>query len=577
MATGRHRIDPRTRRRVAITVATATAVAVLLVAGGAALLSRWPFGCGETRYLRVAATVSMAPVLQEAAREFNDDPPTYGGVCVYAQVNEAQSATVLNGLAGAAGTDPAVPDVWIPESSGWVELARTSERGAEVLSTSPVPLATSPIVVAAPASADGLPDPERADWEMVLPDALEPDRDLRLVDPNRGVSGMAAVHAARDLLGDDDAADVALTEFVRDAQPRAAVTSDIDLRSVYGAEPDPSGPLTVVPEQSVWQYNAGAYPAGRTPGGALAAHYPDGLFQLDFPYVRASTDPVKVRATDDFYALLRTERYTQALLAAGFRTPEGEPGAALRSAGGLAEDLPFPATGLPGSDLVDALFDWNQLAMPTRALILADVSEQTGEPLSDSDSRSRLEIAVDAARLGLRLFPDDTDMGLWLFADGVDADDGHSEVVELGPLRDDDPGTERDDRRERLLDAADGIAVEGGGSRLYDTLLDGYEEATENFHAGRVNSLIVLTAGRDGGSSDITGDELVEELSERFDPQRPVTLFIIAFGDQGERSDLERIADATSGTVYVTDDASEIGDIFVNAISRRLCVPDCSN
>src|SRR5690606_29956608 len=96
-----------------------------------------------------------------------------------------------------------------------------------------------------------------------------------------------------------------------------------------------------------------------------------------------------------------------------------------------------------------------------------------------------------------------------------------------------------------------------------------------DYDEDKINSVIVLTAGEDGGSSDISHQELAADRRDRFDPERPVTLFTIAFGAQSAEAELSEIAGATSRTLSVTDDPGEIGDLFLSSISRRLCVPDC--
>lgn len=569
MATGRHRTPSRARTALTSPLGvTALIVGFIALVSVAVPLGARYVGCGETRYLRVASSLSIAPVLQRAAEEFNTEDHEYSGTCVSAQAGEIGPHLVMTRLSGGAtGRSAAEPDVWVPESSAWVELARISEAGARTIETAPRSLASSPVVLAAPEGAKGIPSADSVGWELVLPGEREPDRPLVMVDPNRGADGMAAMFAVRRELGTGDKADTAMTEFVRDVQLDSAF-GEIQPAGVYsGAGAGANAPLTVLPEQAVWKYNSTG------PETPLRALYPaEGTVLLDYPFVSTSEDPHMRSAADDLYEILEGASYREQLRELGFREPDGSASDALKAGEGITAAPPETGGDLTGDALLASVEDWNRLSMPTRALVLADVSREMGDDLDGGD-RSRMEVAVDAAQLGLSLFPDRTDLGLWTLSSRL-SENGRDEVEDLGPL----DGTEDapdETRRQKLQRIAGGIEVRGGEPRLYDNILAAYEEMQDDYDEDKINSVILLTAGRDGGSSELSHDELVAELEDRFDPDRPVTMFIIAFGEQSERAALTEVAAATSGTLYVTDDPNEIGDIFLSSISRRLCVPDC--
>ena len=165
-------------------------------------------------------------------------------------------------------------------------------------------------------------------------------------------------------------------------------------------------------------------------------------------------------------------------------------------------------------------------------------------------------------------------MGLWLMSDRY-GENGREEAAEMHPLGQADDGDVT--RRQEMTAVAEDLETQGGDSRLYDNILAAYDEVQDDYHEDKINSVILLTAGQDEGSSEISHDELVAALQDRFDPERPVTMFIIGFGDQAEEQELAQIARATSGSSFVTQDPAEIGDFFLSSISRRLCVPNCEN
>ena len=63
--------------------------------------------------------------------------------------------------------------------------------------------------------------------------------------------------------------------------------------------------------------------------------------------------------------------------------------------------------------------------------MLADTSKHMAEKLKNT---TRLGVSLAAAKIGLRLFPDTTHMGLWEFADGLGQAKGYQQRVSLGPI-----------------------------------------------------------------------------------------------------------------------------------------------
>lgn len=577
MSAGRHRLPSSTvvtTRKVARSPlgVTAVIVAVIALAAIAVPVGMNALGCGDTRYLRVSTTQSIAPVMREAATEFNEDRPSYGGACVYAQVDEIAPHRVMDSLSGnQLGDSTLSPHVWVPESSAWVELARVSSGGAQGLETDPPSLAASPVVLAAPPGTEGMPDQDDADWTMLLPDARDPDRPVVMVDPNRGADGMTVMHAIREHLGSGDDADTAMTDFVRDVQLDSAF-GEIDLTTVFtgsAASQERVAPVIAVPEQAVVSYNQRR--ADSAP--ALQAHYvSDGTVSLDYPYVTVTEDSALRNAAADLYEIVRTNPHRGHLRELGFRDPSGEAASVLADQSGILEEPPPTHERLTGDALLASVTDWNRLSMPSRTLVLADASANMSEHLDGGPAR--IEVAKQAALLGLSMFPDETDMGLWLMSDEY-GEIGRDEAADMHPLGEADA---RDvTRRQEMTEVANELEVQGGGSRLFDNILAAYDEVQKNYDEDKINSVILLTAGQDEGSSDISHDELVAALQDRFDPQRPVTMFIIGFGDQAKEQELAQIARATSGSSFVTEEPAEIGDFFLSSISRRLCVPNCDN
>lgn len=551
---------------------TAIVVAVIAVAAIAVPVGMNVLGCGDTRYLRVSTSQSIAPVLREAATEFNSGGPRYGDVCVYAQVDEIAPHRIMDALSGnQLGESSITPHVWIPESSTWVELARVSAGGAHGIETDPPSLASSPVVLAAPPGTEGMPDQDEADWTMLLPGERDPERPVVMVDPNRGADGMTVMHAIRDHLGTGDEADTAMTDFVREVQMDSAF-GELDLTTVFTgseASQDRVDPVIAVPEQAVVSYNLRR--ADSAP--ELQAHYvEDGTVGLDYPYVTVTEESALQSAAADLYQVASGDAYRGRLRELGFRDPDGEAAPVLAAQPGIEAAAPPTHEDLTGDALLASVTDWNRLSMPSRTLVLADASANMAEDLNGGPAR--IEIAKQAALLGLSLFPDETDMGLWLMSERY-GENGREEAAEMHPLGQADDGDVT--RRQEMTEIAEDLETQGGDSRLYDNILAAYDEVQADYHEDKINSVILLTAGQDEDSSEISHDELVAALQDRFDPERPVTMFVIGFGDQAEEQELAQVARATSGSSFVTEDPAEIGDFFLSSISRRLCVPNCDS
>jgi Ca-activated chloride channel homolog len=67
----------------------------------------------------------------------------------------------------------------------------------------------------------------------------------------------------------------------------------------------------------------------------------------------------------------------------------------------------------------------------------------------------------------------------------------------------------------------------------------------------------------------LTQDQLLAELADAADPQRPIQMIYIGIGDGVSQEELESITKVTGGGVFVTEDPANIGDILLKAIALR--------
>ncbi|SDH77470.1 substrate-binding domain-containing protein [Nonomuraea jiangxiensis] len=578
MRLGRHRaaLLPEQRRRKALrrgTLAGLTVVAVLAGAlvvlfGGAGALC----ATREPVLVSVAAAVDVAPAVMEAAGRFNETNTTVGGRCVLVQVTEQPPATVLRTLIGdRAGVLSERPDGWIADSSAWIRLAR--QRGANALPAGESVVATSPLVFATRSSLArrfSVGNTEM-NWRMVFPptvrgrltpNANEPDV-VRVPDPSLAGAGIATVAAARDVVGTGPEADKALTAFVRWAQAGSAP----DYRSMLAAIDDHTfwqRPVVIVPEQSVWRHNLSP-----SPDPVVALHPREGTINLDYPYVVTATDPAIAEASTVFAGWLTGAQAEQVIRRAGFRSGDGARGP-IPPGPQIPVAAPRTRQSVSPQDIDDALSAWSRLAPPTNILVLTDTSKHMAEKLNGG---TRVRVALDAAKIGLQLFPDSTHMGLWEFADQLGRIKGYQVRVGLGPIN--EPETGQVVRRGRLDELTGTITAHPGlDSSLYDAILSGFRAVSGQYRAEMNNALLVITAGRDDGKGT-TLPRLLDQLRREWNPDRPVQIIVIAFGKGVDRASLSQVTAATNGSLHEAQEAGEIIDVFLAALARRLCHPTC--
>lgn len=567
----------------------ATVIVALLLAGGtwAVLGSRG--GCPSGTVANVAAAPDMANALQTLANRYNSERDACGEI----QVTEQDSADVLNTVTGHSLTPSAGRiDGWVPESSFWLNLARadiaatdaaTPSPGTAALPnrTGPLPLRPTGISVArSPVVLTGTTDLLRkmtkekvkASWKLLLgqwatsgsggkpPDWVSP----MISDPARNVAGLVAMEAARSEMQGGADVPARLTGFIRGAQRAAAANQDAVLDYV-GSKPPGTLPMGVASEQGVWYHNEF--------GGSakLVAFYPpEGTATLDYPYAVTAAPGPREHAVRSFGNLLRSG-YGRGLMAQlGFRDAEDRSGPILRDSFGVNPATPKLSAHLGQSDLELGLRTWNRLDLNSRMLVLADRSPSIGQVIPGT-GKTRLQVTAEAARDGLGLFPDDTDMGLWSFGGREEGGKPYRQQVSLGPLTEMIGG---ETRRQRLYDYDSTVTpAASGGTGLYDSILAAYNEVRRTYRDDRVQSVLVLADSRNTTGMDLDG--LLTALNNERDPDKPIEIIAIGFGDAVDADALKQITDPTGGATYTTNDPQKIGEIFLQAVSRRVCTPEC--
>ncbi|MGI5201029.1 substrate-binding domain-containing protein [Spirillospora sp. CA-108201] len=566
---------------------------VLLTGFGAYAIASAGGGCsGGAVTLDVAAAPDVAPAVARAAGRLNRAGHEVEGRCARARVRAADPAAVATLLSGKGVAGVARrPDVWIPDSSLWTELAGGSGR------TRAAGIASTPIVLAAPrglaAQLRDLGAPERPSWKELLAAAgtasgsgrdpaagdgtaagggtgVIPPRLLRLQvpDPARSATGLGSLILAGALLGDAPGGEASFTGAVRTIREGVAVSvaAEFDAFAASGQGDPGRYPVAMAPEQAVFAHNA------RRPAEPAVAVYPaEGTVYLDYPVTVLAQDRAKESAARSLEKALADRATRDDLRRLGFRAPGGSAPASFSPRTGLDPRPPRALPGTPGADVRRVMQSWAQLSLSIRMLSIIDVSGSMDEEVAPGVTR--LQSTVRTAQGGLALLPDDSELGQWIFSTDLRGDRDWRELVGVGPLNE---RLGSATRRQRVLSAFARIRVkEHGDTGLYDTVMAAFDYMKRTYKPEYVNSVLLWTDGRNEDPHGPSLEETLDHMRREYDPERPVQVNMLGYGTGVDVAELRRIAQVTHGDAYVAETPGQIQAIFLKAVSRRVCEPDC--
>jgi Ca-activated chloride channel homolog len=563
---------------VAIAVAASAVLMLTLTAG--AVISRATCS-NQPTVINVAVSYDIAPAVQAVARAFNSHYHAADGRCVEVQVTGGDSAAEARQIDGQDSLPGATAiDAWIPDSSLWVDVARSYPVGAQVVQPTGASVARSPLmIVTSRAVADQTHVfDSQVGWNVLLPPSYGgPPVSLGLAtdlpDPTDSSAGLATlIQVSRDL-GYGAAARAAFTKFVFTAEATPDFDSAAGLQTFVGSTRPPFDrrALTVASEQAVVAYDR-AYP--RAP---LAARYPTsqsaalGSQELDYPYVLTTSAPVPLAAAQEFGRFLKSDLAASEVRYYGFRSAAGVPDV-LPSSAGLSSQ-PLELASMPGaSEVASNLQVWTKLGLGSRDLTLIDVSPAMNQLAGNGGQTVEQELTQTAAR-GLALFPDSTHMGLWEMGKYPSLSTPYDQLVPIGALP---AQLGLIDRRAQLAQIIQTLSTSSTGKlALNDAILAAYQHMTATYAPNYANAVLVLTAGVDSAHGDISVSDLLGKLRLLYNPSRKVEIVIIQFGQQGNFSALTKIAAATNGIAYQISNPADVGKIFIEAIAHRMCDQGC--
>jgi Ca-activated chloride channel homolog len=556
-----------------VVIAVAIAAVCMITLTAKAVLGK--ASCTNTPLLvNVVASNDIAPAVEAVANTFNNQNPTSAGRCVQVQVDQADSATEAAQIDGQAVRQGAAVDAWIPDSSLWVDVARSYPMGAEAVQPTGQSVARSPLLLVttkAVATETGVFTAPPS-WALLLPSSFggppaSTGISVDLPDPTTTAAGLASLIQVSRQIGTGAAAATAVTDFALSVQS----TENFDSASALGQFVATTQPpfdrraITIATEQAVLAYDK-ANP--KTPLDAVYATGATptlGTPELDYPYVLTASQPAVLRAATKFGNYLQTSYAQSVVRAYGFRSVNGLPDVMPQSAD-LATQPLQPASAATPAEAASNLQDWQRLGLGFRDLVLTDVSPAMNQP-SGLGNLTLEQLLEQTAAQGLGLFPDGTQMGLWDIGKSPSVSQPYVPVVPIGSLSADVGLLTRRAYIEQIDAAA--TTSSNGSLALYDAILDAYQKMSASYAPQYVNAVIVLTAGADA-HGDMSASSLLAQLQKLYNPNRKVEIIILDFGSQGNFGALQQVAAATGGAAFQVTNPSEIGQVFVEAVSQRV-------
>jgi len=571
-------------RRVSTAALVALAVAIsaiLMVTLSAQAIVARASCTNHPILLNVAVTSDLAPAVERVGQAFNRSQHTAGGRCAQVQVTEGPSATVaarIDGQASSRGI-PAV-DAWIPDSSLWVDVARSFPQGARVVQPTGIDVAQSPLMVVMPrlVASQTRAFSSPAGWNVLLPPADGgPPASLGLrvdlPDPTDSAAGLATLVELSRLLGPGAAARATFTKFVLSSQATSQFDDPAALASFVSTAGPPfnSRPVTVTSEQAVIAYDRS------NPSQPLAAQYP-AAFQsslsspvLDYPYVVSTSDPTEAQAAREFRHALQQRYAASVVRYYGFRSADGIV-AATPASFGLQSQVLQRAASASASEAQTTLEVWGKLGLGSRDLVLIDASAAMSRPDGNGTQTLEQELTKTSA-LGLALFPDSTQMGEWQIANNISKGQPYEQLVDVGPLP---QKVGLISRRQQLQQIDETLHPVNRTLALNNAILAAYEQMLASYKPNYSNSVIVLTAGVDNALGDMQVSALISQLHRLFNPNRKVAIVILMLGTVGNFSAMQQVAAATGGAAFDITNPTQVAKAFIEGFSRRLCDPHCA-
>ena len=163
-------------------------------------------------------------------------------------------------------------------------------------------------------------------------------------------------------------------------------------------------------------------------------------------------------------------------------------------------------------------------------------------------------------------------------ADHADDRDAPEEEIVQREAQHVAPGTEalarpeHEGQRARLRDQIEGLFPQNG-TPLYEATQEATETIQQAYDPEKINAVVLLTDGvNDDGDTSDDADQLDQLIGTLRGGEgvnaRAVRVFPIAYGTDADTATLRRIAEASTGALYVATNPATINDVFTAVVSN---------
>jgi ABC-type molybdate transport system substrate-binding protein len=555
---GRHHAPtaaPSQRGIIAALVAGA-----LVVAGGAYALGRGTGSSDDAASEGSGPACTAAPLRVEVATELADlvktqlAGATKANPCHRYEVTGSRSSSVASRI-----RQGKAPDVWIPDSSVWLDQTTAGSTGSAVKAdwVAAGSVAHSPVVLANPVTSNDKLSGDFTSWN----DLINKSGSVHLANPHLDTASRLAFLGSR-------AGAEATTKDVTAGQriillSRFAATGTTDL--LAGAK-DPSKSTTTRSEPFPISEQALAAYAKESPG-LLSPLFPEaGTLAMDYPWVPApELTPALKEVADAGLRAVTSPAAVEALTAAGFRGDDDTGGPTIEGVE-AASFTTLPA--MPAAARLAALRQWDVLKADARMLAIIDVSGSMTTVAKDTGGKTRAKVAEESLVTAVQRLPDGSQVGGWIFS--TDKGGKGKDWAPIAPIaRLDEPegaGTHRDAIVAALKKFPSYIS---GDTGLYDTTAAAFAEMTRTYDPEYFNSVVIITDGKNddpGGGLDL--NQLLAQIKKSHDPTKPVRIITIGMGEADPKA-LRAIATASGGASYTANTSDDLLTVFVQALLAR--------
>lgn len=451
------------------------------------------------------------------------------------------------------GEEDVIPDLWVPDSPAWQlvlsDAGLTGKAIVPALATTPVGLASGSSIRVPKTWLEALTSPR-----LVKSDPRE-----------NGASALSMVAPFSEVAEGVGDITTAQRSIVPVAQRFGAKVAAGRLRPVT-IDTIPGGSKRLIP------VTERDYLIAKRGNDALTWLEPGtGVAVLNFPLVQPDAGAggigvgsgsldVAGRTGERLAAWFTTEEGLAAIAGDQLRAPDGGP---LPDDESVTTSKQLPAA--EGNQIKATMESWLNLTVPSSILAVVEASDAMNASVG---SATRLDLAVGGALAALGALPDHARIGMWAFSTDQAAG---QDWRELAPLRRLDAPIGKGETQADLLrsqvDVIPGLAR--GGTSLYDSVLAAYKVATREYNPAYSNSVAVLTVGVNNDPGSMTLPQLLSQLEDLHDPDRPVRVIPVGIGVGADMTALGQIAEATGGQAFEADSAESMITVLASGLLSR--------